>query len=245
MKSPEVNSFNKETEPVLSVLSWIENEEWKKDPKAVIRLNENEEFIKNLDFRNKIENSYLFAVDKKSENSGLAKLEESFFSSKFSTYFESDFSGDIKKSIKDKIKNRNLIDLGTGKSFLKAALFFKKMEPLEFIGVEKFNKSDTLVFEESLKENNIKGKYVVDDILLFLSKLPDNSANFFMAGVDFGVISNEEYWERLKKEILRTIYKDGIFVGYGSDIKNLEGFENKLNTFPPVENFVFLKKENE
>ena len=58
---------------------------------------------------------------------------------------------------------------------------------------------------------------VQDDMLLFASRLPDESVNFIMNGLDIFVIGETKYRERLNFELERATEKGGLIIGNQSD----------------------------
>jgi len=59
---------------------------------------------------------------------------------------------------------------------------------------------------------------VYDDMLDFVSRLPDNSSNFILNGIDSYVLKNEEYRKALFKELVRATKEGGVLFGFESDI---------------------------
>jgi hypothetical protein len=74
---------------------------------------------------------------------------------------------------------------------------------------------------------------VQGDMLDIRSRLPDNSANFTINGIDTWIIENSAYHQALARELERATVPGGIVFGMNSDavfyISN-ESFENKPMT---------------
>lgn len=87
--------------------------------------------------------------------------------------------------------------------------------------------------------------YINDDMLKFVSKLPDKSTNFLINGIDDSIIRNNKYWEKLSKELYRATEDSGIITGYGSAFYH---FEKYFRDITPkvivIEDFKILKKKD-
>lgn len=237
----------KEENKIKSVISWIDNKEWESD--SILRSH--------------VENIKGFVDNLPKEEIGLNLIQS--FSNEYIKLFEIKRSGNIDLSqdsrniIKNKFKDKIVIDLGVGQSFLKMLELIKNMEVKEFIGLEKFiplsnekiptnneiKNSLDLSIKES-KEFGINGAFIYDDMLIFLSKLPDKSANFIMNGIDSNVIQSLEYWNMLSEEINRVSYDKGIITGYGSNFRNFSEFFTDIKNIQDNwlgDNFVILEKK--
>ena len=62
------------------------------------------------------------------------------------------------------------------------------------------------------------------DMLSFIARLPDSSVNFLFNGIDFMVLNEERYWERLGREVWRKTEKGGIVFGICSVTRYFKQF---------------------
>lgn len=135
-----------------------------------------------------------------------------------------------KKFLEKKLKGSLLIDLGggraadrTGKTHIGHVA--EKLGVKTYINVERFlsdNVSVDLFTDVSEKvgveqPKNTKIITVKGDMLDFISRLPDNSANFSMNGIDHFVIEDEEYHNALTTELTRTTKPGGVVFGINCD----------------------------
>ncbi|MEI8270847.1 MAG: hypothetical protein WCG45_05785, partial [bacterium] len=141
-------------------------------------------------------------------------------------YLKSGFNEETSSLLKSRVKDQTLVDLGSGEEIFSILPWLKEAGISEFVGVDKFPNKDLSWYQDKIKQNDLNGNYFKDDMLLFLAKLPDESANVMINGIDHTIISNNEYWEKLKQEIRRVIPKYGVVLGYSSDFSEIEGLKS-------------------
>lgn len=147
---------------------------------------------------------------------------------------------EIRKTVKETLKNSVLVDLGCGEFLMEslASQFGAK----GYIGVDKYfargqlpidptkNQIEELIaarpnFKASVAEARLHGTdvgFTRADMLDFVSRLPENSVNFTLNGIDIQILGNElsrsenimdNYRQTLAKEILRATRQNGIIFG--------------------------------
>ncbi len=198
MKEILGNNIERQEKPIISVVDWIENKEWEKDAQIMSRVNETTAYLKSIS----------------SEDAGYT------FGTPFDALFVMGFleSNDNHKIIEEKVRDKVVIDLGAGSAY-RLLEEFAKLNVKEYIGVDK-KRSDSIISDyakQRLGELGVKGDYIRSDMLLFVSKLPDKSANFVINGIDDNILDNKEYWDRLIDQIYRTTYDEGVIMGTGSE----------------------------
>lgn len=132
----------------------------------------------------------------------------------------------LENFIKEKLKDKTLIDLGGGWE-----INHLDKEKITELGIKKYQVVDKLPFGRQERNEAIMGKvshlnvpddmdatHIQDDLLHFVSRLPDNSSNFFMGAIDSYVIPEGKYWEYLAEEITRATENKGIIIAVNSDI---------------------------
>ncbi|OGF23390.1 hypothetical protein A2Y83_02410 [Candidatus Falkowbacteria bacterium RBG_13_39_14] len=132
----------------------------------------------------------------------------------------------------------SLIDLGGG-TMPTMAKFAETSKSEFYINVEKnwpdenpINPKKDIADKRD-KEEYLKMQYVVvkDDMLDFISKIPDNSANFTINGINYQIIKNQKYHKALAQELVRATKEGGIIFGVQSDVFNYlsgEEFKDKV-----------------
>lgn len=96
----------------------------------------------------------------------------------------------------------------------------------------------------SMEQINVKA-----DMLNFVARLPDNSCNFAINGIDYEIAQTPEYRKALMEELVRATRIGGVLFGIGSDIwKNdsrlkLMGIELEFDDpdNPHYQNMIFEK----
>ena len=114
--------------------------------------------------------------------------------------------------LKEKLKGKVLVDLGSGidNSIFRLAI---ATDPSVFIGVDKFAGRDLSHLSE---EGGMQAAGAKSDMLDFISRMPDNSANVTINGIDMNIIGEEKYHEALIREIIRVLPAGGIVFGRNS-----------------------------
>ncbi len=156
---------------------------------------------------------------------------------------------------REKLSDDILIDLGGGDGEIMAQLA-KKFGVKTYVSVDLGDNLDPysaqpLETESDFLSDDQKGRQMTSlgvsaDMLDFVARLPDNSANFVLNGIDWDIIRDSEYRAALMAEISRATRKEGIVFGTGTDIvpsdpkfvSKLEGL--KLDLVGP-ETFVLEK----
>lgn len=214
MNTQEGGEFTrKEKKSFKSISSWIENKDWEKDSASLQRVKDIEKFVKDLP-----------------QNESGINLPQSFSIDYFIEFLlNHDRRRKDYELIKNKFKDTTVVDLGAGDSVAIHHLlpYLTEMEIKEYIAVEKFYGNKQEDAPEPM-ENTDMGGNVIDskmksyrinsDMFIFISKLPDNSCNFIMNGIDHYVIHNDKYWEKLSQELHRVTLELGIITGYGSNV---------------------------
>ncbi|KKT20830.1 MAG: hypothetical protein UW05_C0026G0006 [Candidatus Giovannonibacteria bacterium GW2011_GWC2_43_8] len=123
----------------------------------------------------------------------------------------------------EKLKVDILIDLGGGRG-TNMKYFARTFGVRTYIDVERYLSKDLPVdpFKDLSEKfvdqpENMQILVVQADMLDFISRLPDNFANFNLNGIDSLVIEDPEYHYALAKELVRTTKKGGIVFGINSD----------------------------
>ncbi len=220
MKENLGNNIEKKEEPVISVIDWIKSEQWKNNDIISTRVQEAEKFINNL-----------------------PELEAGvFLTTGFSVFFIDSYleNEEERTLIEDKVKGKIIVDLGAGNSLDRVSPYFAEMGAKEFVAVDKFFQKDDVnrdslntileSLRDKFKTQGTNVDYFQDDMLVFLSKLPDKSANFVLNGLDDNIISYN-YWNKLAEELYRTTYDGGVVMGTNSEFYKLgEKFKNISST---------------
>lgn len=127
---------------------------------------------------------------------------------------------DSGKVLKNKLDDEILVDLGCGRQ--PVIELAEKVGARVLIGVDRYSigsendsPSPQKVVEEPIRENG-QTVLVREDLLKFVSHIPDNSANFTINGIDDDIIKNKDYQKALAKEIIRATKKGGIIFGKNS-----------------------------
>ncbi len=116
--------------------------------------------------------------------------------------------------IKEKLSGETLIDLGCGEpGYTDAHLKELDISLASYVGVDK-KEFDQRWVEESRKQGGFPVEYINEDLLRFVSKIPDNSANFLISGIDEDVLRDSEYRKRLMAEIMRATKQGGLVLNY-------------------------------
>lgn len=139
------------------------------------------------------------------------ELANSFWSS----YMRGTMEKDFKDLINLKLKDKTLIDLGVGADGSNIPSY-TELPVKKYIGVdidEQYANSEYAI--KKMNSKGIEAAFCKEDMLRYLSKLPDKSANFFLSAIDYDVILDKQYWEYLTQELLRTTEDNGIIIEGG------------------------------
>ncbi|MFA5022851.1 MAG: hypothetical protein WC385_02430 [Candidatus Paceibacterota bacterium] len=122
--------------------------------------------------------------------------------------------------LKSKFNGGTLVNLGAGTP----SPFLEILDNGTIINVDKYafghsgiKKSIELVKMYTEKEGGVDSFCVSADMLDFISRLPSNSVNIEVDGVDYDIIHNPEYHKALAREILRVTKKGGLVIGTQSN----------------------------
>ena len=160
----------------------------------------------------------------------IADLEKRNFC-KLSTPYADQWSDDMQLNrniidiFKNKLKGKVLVDLGCGQylqHFDACAQqnsytlnLARKLQVKSYIGVDKFIELNDL---EDFNSKSLDAIIVKADMLDFVSKLPDNSVNFTINGIDGVVILNcDKYAQAVAAEMVRATLPKGIIFGIRSE----------------------------
>ena len=196
-------------------------EEYKNDPKVIERLTNAERIAKKMENDNPKHPFYA----------------ESGFESAMSLVEGIFYDEEQIEVLKQKLENEIIVDLGCGTRQSWTPLIAKAFKSSLYIGIEKYldldelelkrfelelkNKNQTRLkkFELELK-NNTQTNFIFSkqDMLMFVSTLPDNSVNFIISGIDDIIIPDEKYWEALEIQIRRSLKPKGVIITGGMPI---------------------------
>jgi hypothetical protein len=118
----------------------------------------------------------------------------------------------------EKLKDQVLIDLGGGHKSLMLD-FAERSGVAEYINVDRYMpglKDNTYLDVAETEQEHTRAQAVQSDILYFASRLPDNSVNFTINGIDDMVIGNHKYQSALAQEMMRAALPGGLIFGTGS-----------------------------
>lgn len=151
----------------------------------------------------------------------------------FWPHLESNWMRPVKEILETKLKGKTLVDLGCGDDDsnlpwqLKIPLKKFRAVDIDPPTVNNLTTNPDFPDDETKKEWNIAGikrmqdsgikdaEVVKDDILRYVTNLPDKSSNFFLSAIDDHVIMEEKYWEYLVEEIWRATENGGIVIDGG------------------------------
>ncbi len=181
-------------------------------------------------------------------NKFLLSLTGKLFST-IDTDFARNFLSSGNSEVLDKLEKhfwgKVVVDLGCGTNDRVMKIF--EYSARGYIGVD----LGVGELRSSVARQEVEAGYPVslisDDMLHFVSSLPDDSANFFMVGIDHIILQNGRYRKRLGQEIYRATEKGGVFFVNSSDIDILRAVETAgLVSDRPIEselNAYFFRKE--
>lgn len=142
-----------------------------------------------------------------------------YFSWSLEWYLEK--NPDTLNFLKKYLKNEILIDLWCWKpGYTDTSLNALQIPLKAYIGIDsnQFDEKDEEDIIYSKNNNFFQTEYKNEDLLRFVSKLPDNSVNFLLTGIDKDVLKNNEYRIRLKEQIMRTTKNQGLIINrYSAD----------------------------
>jgi hypothetical protein len=159
--------------------------------------------------------------------------------------FVDNFKADerARRFLRQKLQGTTLVDLGCGDYLLsRGRTLAKEFGVSTYLGVDKAIKEGDI-------PNSVDGMKIFlksEDMLVFVSKLPNNSANFMIHGIDRTILQRTEYVDMLIQEISRAIKEDGVFFGGYSEpildgLRRSDDFEN-MSSGLGRDCFLFVKK---
>lgn len=123
-----------------------------------------------------------------------------------------EYSEDLEHYFSEKLKDQIIVNLACGNE---SALVntFKRFSPRGIVNVD--------ISKPAGIKTDARHRVVVgEDVLEFVSRLPDDFCSFTVSGLDSNVLPSKEYHEALLQEVHRSLKKEGILFGNQSDILN-------------------------
>lgn len=130
--------------------------------------------------------------------------------------------GEVPGFLRKKTMGKILIDLGAGGGHRMQDLA-KKIGAKVYIKVDKTFGKDETPFDPSndLSAGKMDGEMQVvtikDDLLDFISRIPDGSVCITINGINSSLIEGGDYHDELAEEIGRAMHPDGVVFGRSSD----------------------------
>ncbi len=125
--------------------------------------------------------------------------------------------------LEGKLKDQVIIDLGPANSFSPPV----KIGKGAYIGVEKFNISEKAPLNPSVSLSDRTypqiGRIIVvkADMLDFVSRVQNESGNYFISGIDGFIIRSKDYLQELAREIARSTRVGGVVFGVDSAVLSM------------------------
>jgi hypothetical protein len=113
----------------------------------------------------------------------------------------------VKNVMKEFIEGKILVDLGGGERYYKMEKLANSCGASSYLCVDKYQ------YDGNKFRSNEGVMRVRMDMLRFVSRLPDNSVNFTISGIDGYVLPDRDYKEALAHEMARTTLQNGIVFG--------------------------------
>ncbi len=226
-------------EAIVSLIKDLEKHKIEADRKNMINLIEQDYVLNNENlghYINMIEmlfNQYISSSDeeikKSKEQYEYVKNKNEFdrtgspLISAFAKLLLKEWNSKLLETIRAMLKDKILCDLGSG-HYRSAAYSISSLKlPIKkYIGVDKYKVITTNV----MIKDGYAMQFVRADMLLFVSKLPDNCMNYLLCNLESTCFESDYgYMEKLNRELLRTTEKGGIIMGYGTHKTLLDGFK--------------------
>jgi len=127
--------------------------------------------------------------------------------------FEHAFN-ELREMMRKKLQGKTLVDLGCDIGFFRwqTREIALSMRIAKYIGVDLDTK------EIECEQDGVKISIIQAEMLDFVSRLPNGSANFMLTGIDSSVIHVLGYNRELAAEIHRATKRDGIVFGTRSEV---------------------------
>ncbi|MBT9169089.1 MAG: hypothetical protein DDT19_02441 [Syntrophomonadaceae bacterium] len=140
----------------------------------------------------------------------------------------------INNFLKQHLAGEVLIDLGGGTGYMKK--FLKNLGVCTYINVDRTLGSNETIANPNpslpIHEETSEGLHKIDvnaDMLDFIARLRNDSANFILNGIDSFVISDKKYHKALAQELIRATKQGGLIFGNDSCINKIwEGQKTSL-----------------
>lgn len=165
------------------------------------------------------------------------------FSDDWSKIIRNKEASEVVGFLKGKIKGYPVVDLGGGLHGHVESLTIE-LEASDYIQVDKFiaekSKLDPFINlwanSGKVKQGETYAALVQADMLDFISRIPDGSANFFINGIDMLIIDDRNYHKALVSELTRATRIGGVVCGVNSEVlKHLPSDHFQLVKFPYLE----------
>jgi len=125
--------------------------------------------------------------------------------------------------LREKLKGKWLLDLGSGSGGMKDVA--RILGVSRYIGVDKYpgrkesgSGYKDIVLKESANGSTIEVAVASGDMLQFIARLPSESVNITINGIDVSIINDESYYKALATEIARVTPSGGIVFGVNAEV---------------------------
>ena len=153
----------------------------------------------------------------------------------------SDCLNDARQHFKDNI----LVDLGAGRN-IDGYILANTALAKAYIGVEQYHSnalntilSDMQYVRERLKcKKLIPASIAAEDMLSFLTRLPDDSVAVLTSGIDLVILSDDDYAKEVDQEIARVLHPDSAYLSFYSN------FDPELQAHPKNDSYQKFTKRN-
>jgi len=183
----------------------------------------------------------------------LISLEGNVFSGQPESYasslLRSPSNLDLKKTLEKQFLNKLVIDLGCGLS--SDVLDFFSTSAKGYLGVDLVPETLRQKVKNRAPQTDYLISILYDDALHFTAGLPDNTGNFFLAGMDNDILHDRSYRTRLAQQIVRTTEIGGTTFVYASDedfVSAIEKFglrlksDRKIDHTANIRSYLFKKE---
>jgi SAM-dependent methyltransferase len=120
---------------------------------------------------------------------------------------------ELRKTMQNSLAGKTLVDLGCNNGYYQ----WRTREIAIRMGIGRYIGIDLTADERELERDEIHISTVKADMLDFVSRLPSESANFMLNGIDARVIHDPAYHRELAAEIHRATERDGRVFGTKSE----------------------------
>ncbi|MBI4145672.1 hypothetical protein HY493_05730 [Candidatus Woesearchaeota archaeon] len=138
-----------------------------------------------------------------------------------------------------RLRGQTLVDIGCGMSgagYLIACRFGVR----SYVGVDVFFENlrpDARPCLPGAVEDRIPVAWERQDMLDFLTRLPERSVSVLATGIDVCVIPSFKHLQRIGEQITRVLHDDGLAITYSSDIEppRLSRISHGIRGFPTLD----------